>query len=177
MSFLSQPIQLFTIPPVRSFGGISGYVTLSENTTDAITITKQPVQKGAMISDHAFKNPISFSIQMLFRFNTAQSLKQIYQSLITLQNSLTPFTCITPKRTYTNMLFASLGQTTDRKTENCLAINATFEQVIIVSVATTIVPSSQLANPASNGGVQQAGKKSSLFTFFGAGQTAPGATP
>jgi len=177
MSFLSLPISLFTIPPVRSFGGISGYVTLTENTTDTITITKQPVQQGATISDHAFKNPVLFSMQMLFRFNTSQSLSQIYASLIALQNQLTPFTCITPKRTYRNMLFATLSQTTDKKTENCLAISASFEQVIIVNIGVITIPPSQLTSPASNAATALAGKKSALFTIFGAGQTAPGAAP
>ncbi len=163
MSFLNEPLSLFTIPPVRSFGGISGYVTIKESTTDSLTITKQPIQQGAAITDHAFKNPILFSVQMLFKFNLTQSLAQTYQSLISLQNSLTPFTCVTPKRTYRNMLFASLGQTTDKVTENCLAITASFEQAIIVSVGKTVLPASQLANPASNAAIQNVGKKQSFL--------------
>jgi len=165
MSFLSQPITLFSIGPQRSFGGISGYVTITENAIDAIEITQQPVQQGASIADHAFKKPVSFSIQMLFAHNLTQSLATIYQNLLALQSTFTPFNVVTPKRTYYNMLFSALGQTTDKKTENCLAINATFQEVIIVPVATTVVPRSQLKNPGSNGGTQSGGKQSTLYSL------------
>jgi hypothetical protein len=170
MSFLSQPISLFTIPPVRSFSGITGYVTMKEATTDSLTITKQPIQQGASITDHVFKNPILFSIQMLFKYNSSQStsqLSQIYQKLIQLQISFTPFICVTPKRTYRNMLFATLGQTTDKLTENCLSITASFEQAIIVNIGRTTVPASQLAKPASNSATQNVGKKSGLYVLSG----------
>ncbi len=162
MSILSQPIELFSIGPKRSFGGISGYVTIMENAVDAIEITQHPVQQGASITDHAFKKPIGFSIQMLFRDNQTLSLKDIYQKLLELQSSFVPFNCVTPKRTYFNMLLLTLGQTTDKKTENCLAISATFQEVIIVPVVTTIVPRSQLKHPGSNGGTQKVGKVQSI---------------
>jgi hypothetical protein len=172
VSFLSQPLSFFSIGPTRSFGGISGYVTISESASDTVTITKQPIQQGAAISDHAFKNPVSFSIQISFAdagflpsLFGGKSLPDIYQELLALQSSFVPFNCVTPKRTYYNMLFAALGQTTDKKTENVLAINATFEEVIIVPVASTNIPRSQLRNPGSNGGNQNAGKKSALLTL------------
>lgn len=173
MSFLSQPLTLFSIGPKRSFGGIDGYVTISESTTDALEITQQPVQQGAMISDHAFKKPVSFSMQMLFSDNTGffaisgitTSLAEIYESLLDLQDTLEPFDVVTPKRVYTNMMLQSLGMTTDKKTENCLAITASFQEVIIVQVTTTLVPRSKQKNPGKTGGILNAGKKSALLTL------------
>lgn len=165
MSFLSQPIQLFSIGPTRSFGGISGYVTIQEQASDVLEITQQPVQQGASIADHAFKKPTGFSISMLFQDNLLQSLSDIYDDLLTLQDSLQPFNCVTPKRTYYNMLFASLGQTTDKKTENCLAISAVFQEVIFAPIVTTVVPKSQLRSPKKTLGVLQAGNKSAIKTF------------
>lgn len=170
MSFLVQPQTFFAIGPSRSFAGISGYVTITESATDALEITQQPVQQGAMIADHAFKKPVTFSIQMLFSANLFQSLSDIYQNLLKLQTPtppdvLAPFNCVTPKRTYYNMMLASLGQTTDKKTENCLAISATFQEVIIVPVSATIIPRSQLRDPAKNAATQAAGKKSALLTL------------
>lgn len=165
MGFLVQPQTFFSIGPKRSFGGISGYVTITENAVDQLEITQQPVQQGAMIADHAFKKPVSFQIQMLFEFNLLKPLADIYQSLLDLQNMREVFNCVTPKRTYYNMLFASLGQTTDKKTENCLAISATFQEVIIVSVSTTIVPRSLLRDPAATSGTANVGKKSALLTL------------
>lgn len=166
MSFIVQPQTLFAIGPSRSFAGIKGYCIITENATDAIEITQQPVQQGASIADHAFKKPGSFSMQIQFQASLfGQSLAQIYQSLLTLQSSLQPFDVITPKRTYSNMLFASLGQTTDKKTENVLSIAASFQEVILVPVLATNVPRSQLRNPGANAGTQAVGKKSALLSL------------
>src|SRR5208337_1456287 len=103
MGFIIQPQTLFAIGPKRQFGGsgniFSGYVTITENTTDSIEITQQPVQQGANIADHAFKKPVTLSIQILFDSSLfGNSLSTIYQKLLALQNSFTPFTCSTPKR-------------------------------------------------------------------------------
>lgn len=200
MSFLGQPLAFISIPPTRSFSGISGYVTIQENTNDTLEITQQPVQQGASISDHAFKKPVSLSIQILFGNNIvksiagvqitlpafSQSLSDIYQKLLALQQpqvptaqplpasfvgppppalppTIQPFTVVTPKRTYYNMLLAVLGLTTDKRTESVLAINCTFQEVIIVPVVTTTVPKSQLANPGSNAGTQNVGQKQSFL--------------
>lgn len=200
-----QPETLFSIGPSRQFGGntnppntsnaangnggqpiFKGYVTITENTIDAIEITQQPVQQGAPIADHAFKKPVTLSIQILFGSGLQnlnplniltggsvlpQSLSTIYQNLLALQNSFQPFNCTTPKRTYYNMLFASLGVTTDKQTENTLAINATFQQIITVPIGITTVSRSQLSNPGSNGATQGAGTKtlqSSLYTGWNA---------
>jgi hypothetical protein len=169
MSFAIQPQTFFSIGPSRTFAGISGYVTINENTVDALEITQHPVQQGATISDHAFKKPVSFSMQILFESTLFTSLATIYKNLLALQtpvppNVLTPFNVVTPKRTYYNMLLASLACTTDKKTENILAISASFQEVIIVPVTSTLVPRSQLKNPGSNGGTQSAGSKSALLT-------------
>jgi hypothetical protein len=165
MGFLGALLSFFSIGPTRSFGGVSGYITITENSVDALEITQHPVQQGAMISDHAFKKPVSISIQMQFEQNLGQNLSDTYASLLALQASLKPFNVVTPKRTYYNMLFAALGVTTDKKTENVLAINATFQEVIIVPVVTTVVPKSQLANFGQNAGTQNAGKKSALLSL------------
>lgn len=173
MSFIVQPQTFFSIGPSRSFAGISGYVTLSESTTDTLQVTQQPVQQGAMISDHAFKTPVNLSIQMLFSINilAGQTLASIYQTLLTLQEPvppavLTPFNVVTPKRTYYNMLLTSLGVTTDKKTENALAVSASFQQVILVPIGVTNFPRAQLKNPGSNGATQTVGKKSAILTLL-----------
>jgi hypothetical protein len=158
MSFLS----LFSISPSRSFGGISGYVTIVENAVDTITITKQPVQQGAPITDHAYKEPSTLSIQMRFQDNKALSLREVYLDLRNLQTLFLPFNVFTPKRTYFNMLLASITQTTDKKTENCLAINCTFQEIIIVPISITVVPRSNQKKPGSTGGTQSTGKNSAI---------------
>ncbi len=163
MSFLSVPISLFPTK-ARQIGSIKVDVVLSESTTDTLTITKQPVQQGASITDHAYKEPTSFTCTIYFRDNLAKSLSKIYQDLLDLQNSRVPFTISTPKRKYDSMLISALGQTTEKGTENCLAIHLSAQEIIIVNVTTTTVPRSKQKLAAVTGKTDNAGKKSALLT-------------
>lgn len=165
MSFLPQPISLTSLfGTQRQIADIKVNVILNEATTDKLTITKQPVQQGANISDHAFKEPTIFSMNMLFEHNLSLSLNETYQQLLDLQVSRLPFDIITPKRIYKSMLIGTLNQTTDAKTENCLAITASFEQIIIVQVSAVSVARNKQKTPAKTGKTIDAGKKSALLT-------------
>jgi len=163
MSFLNTPISIFASKQ-RQLGSIKIDVIISETTNDTLTITKQPVQQGASITDHAYKEPTAFACEARWKDNIGVSLSKVYQNLLDLQNSRTPFTIVTPKRIYNNMLINVLTQTTDKSTENCLAIQLTATEVIIVPVTTTQVPRSQQKNPGKTGATQNAGKKSALAT-------------
>jgi hypothetical protein len=167
MAFDLQPITIQSLfRQQRSFGPITVQVILQELTTDTLTITKQPVQTGASITDHAYKEPTVVSMQMRFSDNILVSLSETYAQLLDLQNSRQPFDVLTPKRIYEDMLIASLGLTTDKLTENVLAINITFQQVIFVSVATVQVPKSRLQNPKKNQAIQPKGKQSFVYSGF-----------
>ena len=163
MSFLSQPISIIPIKPQRKIGNIDVQVILNESTSDTLTITKQPVQQGASITDHSYKEPTGFSATMLFKDNLTTSLSKIYQNLLDLQNLKEPFDIITPKRIYHNMLMATISQTTDKATENCLSISMSFQEVIIVSVSTTSVPRQKQRNPKVTAKTDPAGNKSALL--------------
>lgn len=176
MSFLSQPLQDILLKPTRKLGTIAIQVVVNESTTDTLTITRQPVQQGASITDHAYLEPTAFTHTIYFSsgsttlgFFNAKSLDQIYKELLDLQASAIPFDIVTPKRIYHNMLMATLTQTTDKLTENCLAIHASYQQIIIVPILATTVPRARQKNPASNGATQNGGSKSALFTLFGPG--------
>lgn len=171
MSFLSVPISLSTFfPNNRKLGDITVQTIISESTNDTLTITKQPVQQGASITDHAYKEPTTLQMTMYFRddrlnFFGSTTLSEIYQSLIDLQNSREPFDVSTPKRIYKNMLISTLGLTTDKNTENCLAINLSLQEVIIVRVSTTQVPRIKQKNPGATGKTEKAGPKSALLSL------------
>lgn len=75
MSFLDLPIISLLFKNKRSIATISGYITVSESTKDELEITQQPVQQGAMISDHAFSKPTILSMQIQFdRTNTLAAI-------------------------------------------------------------------------------------------------------
>lgn len=168
MSFLTTPISIFAVRPTRKFGEISANVVTDETTNDTLTITKQPVQQGASITDHAYKEPTVFNTTMYFRDNPEKSLSKMYQDLLDLQVSRVPFDIVTPKRIYRNMLIATLSQTTDKNTENVLKISASFQEVILVSVSTTTVPRKKQRQPGATAKTENAGKKSALATGFDA---------
>ena len=178
MSFLSQPITIIPIQPQRTIGPITMQVVVNEITTDTLTITKQPVQQGASITDHSYLEPTTFTSTAYFKDNSlnllgelnsltspSTGLAKIYAQLLALQSSQTPFNIVTPKRIYSNMLLSVLTQTTDPKTENCLAVHMAFQSIIIVSVSTVSVPRTHQSNPGTTGGTQNAGtKQSALYT-------------
>lgn len=163
MAFVLEPASFISIRPKRKFANIDAFVTINEATTDKLTITQQPVQQGANIADHAFKEPVSFTMSILLQDNLFTTLSKIYQDIVDLQNSRIPFDVITPKRIYRNMLIQTLGQTTDKRTENCLAINLSFQEVIIVNTSTTTVPRSKQRNPGKTDATANTGKKSALL--------------
>jgi hypothetical protein len=155
---------------------INMQVVVDERTTDTLTITKQPVQQGATITDHSFQEPTVFSSTAYFKDNSqsllgelnsftspSTGLAKIYQTLLTLQSLRTPFNIVTPKRIYTSMLLVSLSQTTDKNTENCLSVAMAFQQIIIVTVSTTNVPRTNQTNPGRTGATQNAGTKQSAL--------------
>jgi hypothetical protein len=165
MGFMTTPISLFPVKPVRKIGDIAVNVVINESTSDRLTITKQPVQQGANIADHAFMEPTVFSCSILMKDNVLKSLSKVYKDFLDLQSSRVPFSIVTPKRIYSNMLITSLGQTTEKSTENCLAILLSCEEVIIVQVTTTQVPRVKQRNAAATGKTENVGKKSALQTF------------
>lgn len=194
MGFLSQPISIIPIRPVRKIDTITVQVIIQENTSDNLTITRQPVQQGASITDHAYKEPTTLSMSIYFNDNSIENLfslnvfkdpigtlnnnnglSKIYQQLLTLQSSRNPINVVTPKRIYKNMLISSLGVTTDKQTEYVLKVDISFQEVIIVNVTTVQVPRASLKNPGSNGATQKAGQKSGLLSGSQAvGFSAPG---
>lgn len=160
--FLKEPVTLFPIRPNRSMGGISGYITISESATDKLTITKHPVQQGANISDHAYKEPSELTVSIMSSASLTKTLDEIYQEFLKLQNDRVPFEVVTGKRSYSNMLIASIGQTTDKLTENALALTITLTEVIIVDVVAKTVPRSKQSNPGKTGATEKTGRKSAL---------------
>jgi len=168
----------------RSIAGIVPNVIVEESHHDELTITDHPIEQGASISDHAYKNPaevtcrygwsnsslldaaIASFAQGLLSGNlngasgSALDVNQVYQQLLNLQQSRVPFSLTTGKRAYNNMLIKSLAVTTDKTSENALMLTAVMRQVIIVQTqATTLQPAENMADPSSTAVTQNAGTK------------------
>lgn len=99
------------------------------------------------------------AVSSLLTGNAPSQAKEIYQQLLALQASRIPFDIHTGQRSYTDMLFKSLSQLTDRSTENILMLTAVCRQVIIVKtqvVSVSADPSVQ-AEPEKTADVQDIG--------------------
>lgn len=180
--------------PKRKLGTIRAQVTIEEQHTDELVVTQHPVEQGASISDHAYKQPSSVTIRCGWSNSGLQSMgsiiasaydaitgggelklnyiKGVYQKLLALQESRIPFDVLTGKRSYKNMLFSSLSVTTDAGTENCLMVTAVCQQVIMVQTKVVLVPPREVQkNPAANAPTEDKGTKqpaqSGLYQLFG----------
>ena len=173
MSFLSTPITLQSVfGKKRMIGPITVQVILSEETNDTLTITKQPVQTGASITDHSYKEPTVLSMRILQQNNdlvsgilstfSGNGLAAIYQQFLDLQASRQPFNVVTPKRIYKNMLVAALRQNTDKQTENILSLEVALQEVILVSIGVTTISPDNQGNKAVTQATQNLGRESAL---------------
>lgn len=170
---------LFGTSAFRAIGPLTADVTVEEEHHDEMFITQHPVEQGAAISDHAFKQPARVHIRVGWspagEFSTGNSLldsalaiipnapdpsylTDIYANLLLLQDSASLLSVFTGKRAYANMLIRSLSVKTDQQTENALFVDVDLQQVIIVQTQTvSMPPNANQAQPQITGTTQQRG--------------------
>ncbi len=160
MSLLDDAFALISAP-FRAIGTIIPDIVVEESHRDQIVITDHPVERGAAISDHAFKLPVEVEIRCGFSNSTSGSegyVQEIYQEFLDLQASRQPFDVFTGKRQYSNMLIRSLEVTTDERSEHALYLVAGLREVIIVDTATTkAAPQSAQSSPQKTASVINTG--------------------
>lgn len=161
---LQQGADAIVVRPKRSIAAFTAYVVLKESHNDELQITDHPLEKGTMVSDHAFKRPAEVTIefaysnspirgslidgavgglrstvsgvQAILSGNASSQVRDIYQRLVVLQESAILFDVFTGKRRYQNMLIRALSTVTDKTTENSLVVTAICRQVFVVSSQT-----------------------------------------
>jgi len=145
-------------------------VLLEEIANDVITATEHPIETGASVTDHAYKNPV----ELIMRCGWSNSglgaavgavgglltgnlpggsfVNTIYEELRLLQTNREILEVQTSRRLYANMLITGLALTTDHKTSSVLLITITFRQLIIVSTKSV---SSVKADPTNGPDTQE----------------------
>jgi hypothetical protein len=172
--------------PTRGIDGMDAQVTVEEDHTDELIITEHPVEQGAVIHDHAYKRPAELRLQVGWS-DIYTDHRVVYETLLDLQAERRPFTVYTGKRTYVNMLVASLRTHTDSKLEYTLLADVTLREVILVNTqtggvgagggitSTSTVNANNLFDPQSNqslqttGPIQNVPASVSTETIMGAG--------
>jgi hypothetical protein len=160
-------LEALATSPFRAIEGASSTiiadVTIEEAHDDQITATKHPVEAGAAITDHSYKEPAKLTLRVGWSDsgNYDGYVSDVYASLLTLQQARGLLNVYTGKRVYQNMLLVGLTTMTDEKNEYSMMVVARLDEIIIVSTQTTTLPTtSNQANPANtappaNGGQQQ----------------------
>lgn len=113
-------------------GPIPVAVVMRENHMSSLGITENPIETGASVTDHAYVNPKSLTLE--FADGNAAAT---FNALVRFQESRTPFVVVSGLFVYTNMLIKSLSATRDAGTSRILDGRAELQEIIIVSTAYT----------------------------------------
>ena len=153
MNWLTQPLERVFLRPLRSLGGLSFDVVVSEEHEDTLTIAKHPVVIRGASSESTYGLPVWDP------YNAT-----LYNALLALQNAREPFDIVTGKRKYGNMLLEKLTVTTTPDSEHALMVTAECREVIIVRTQVMAVPAEpgRHRNPAKTGGTANKGQKQAV---------------
>lgn len=157
-------------------------VTQVETHTFNHTITRKPVQDGAVIADNIIIEPDSVTIQGIFTdkslLNQGLDLAESFlddgftaSKLSTWEDKLAklheirklrePFTIVTSLGTYKNMFFdGPITVNRELTTADALFFSATLTGINIISSRTTQVPADAMKDPKKGAPKKDAGKKS-----------------
>lgn len=162
-------IQRLFIRSRRSLGGVEFDAVLREDHSNKISVTKNPVEFGADISDHAIIEPKSLTIiaevsdNPLFDLgnigaiiepitnifgsstesNTTRT-KAAYSTLTSFMESREPIEVQTKLKNYTDMLITNISTSQDKDTGQILNMSITIEEILITESETIEISSSQL---------------------------------
>ena len=161
-------------------GGLIPDVTVDEVPRDDLVITDHPVERGAAITDHAFKLPTRIDMRLGWSNASAGAegyVEAVYEEMLRLQGVREPFDIYTPRRFYPSMLVQSITAPRDERTNAILFLSVVFRQIIIAytrqaaSGASGISPdAAQQAMPETTGGIVEQGSLQPLDEQQFAGQ-------
>lgn len=172
-------LQKAFIKSTRSLGDVIPGIVIRESHRDQLKITDHPIDRGAVISDHAIKQPAEVTVECGWSNSPptqgylsvtpaaqTKSITEVYQRLLKMQNDLELVDVLTGKRSYSNMMLVEIDTETDVLTENVLIARATFREVRIVGVQVLDLNSAQdtskqrdpaITAPTVNAGTKQLG--------------------
>lgn len=143
-------------------------VVIEEEHTDEVSVTNQPVDIGAEISDHAYAQPAIVHIRWAWSDNSRliNSLissvftnqrglvtsKRIYSELLEIKNARLPIQLSTGKRTYPKVLLTSIKTTSTVDTESSMICDLTFQEIFTAIAQEIPLSSATQSKPAETSG-------------------------
>lgn len=168
----------------RKIGPYLPDCAITEEHSDVLTLTKHPVEGGANITDHAYKEPSTLRLQWAWS-NSAPAnalggnlgsallssvigfggsedyIQQVYGNLLNLQVNGQVLTVSTGKRLYYDMMITGLSVKTDNNSAYSLPMEIELTQVILVATQSAQTPSQdQQQDPQQTAQTQAQGQTS-----------------
>lgn len=154
-------------------------VTLSEMHSDEVAVTQHPVDTGANIADHAYRQPAtvvctfgwsdsSRLINSLMDGGTGAvgsllkgkgSVEDVYKTLLELKDKRTPLKLSTAKRVYPCVIITRITTTTTVDSENAAVIEITFQEILVAQAKTVTLASVQQKKPEKTARVKNGGQR------------------
>lgn len=158
----------------KSIGGIELDAVISESHTNTVRVTKNPIELGADITDHAIIEPKSIRILAqvsdsplgaaalgqivdlisgLFGTSTSENITRsnaAYNAMVQLMEQREPIEVQTKLLLYNNMIITSLSVVQDKDSSNVTLMNITLEEVFITESKSVKLDQSQLSGSAKS---------------------------
>ena len=148
-------------------------VVISEMHDDDVVVTTHPVDVGAQIADHAYRQPAivtcvfgwSDSSRLLNSALDGSILKgvrttrDVYEKLLEIKDRRMPLYLSTGKRKYPNVLITKMKTTTSVDTESAAIIEITFQEILIADAKTTTLQALKQRDAKRTASTRQAGHK------------------
>ena len=142
------PVQMVLVR--SNIGGLFFDAIMTTETEETLTITSHPVQNGANIADHAYREPTRITMEIFMsdvmqarypgQFNEFLGKSvSAYRRLLDLQRARIPFTVQTRLGSYQNMLIENITAPDDVSTKDGLRCTVTMREVLVAKVSTVKV--------------------------------------
>lgn len=126
---------------VRSLGGLTFTVTVSESEKATAKLTDYPVEDGSSYSDHVILAPREVTVQIGQSVDGAESdPRDKLDALRAVMEAREPVELYTGKSYYPAMVVTSISVTTDAKSETVLLASVTLREVRIAQTQAAPVP-------------------------------------
>ena len=126
---------------IRSLGGLTFTVTISEAEKQTAKLTDYPVEDGVSYSDHVILAPREVTVQVGQGVDESETdPRDKLDKLRELMTAREPIEVYTGKSYYKSMIITSISTTTDAKTETVMIASVTLREVRIAQTQAAAVP-------------------------------------
>lgn len=118
----------------RAIGGVFVDVVISEEHESSLMIAEHPVERGAKISDHSWRERRRVILEGVVDQSRSVSA---YEQLLAVQEEAEPFSLVTGLKVYENMLIERITVSRDKEFSRVLKFEAECSEVKIVDTETS----------------------------------------